>query len=145
LLKFHNSREYADRMKPLNDEHFANTRFKTGPLHSKGFNIPQLSVGEFPEVKCMKLSHDETFFITGGKHENKPTVVKLSMGDVFGIQTELKPSVIVKNPQSSNDYSNWSLCLAISPDDRRIFSGGWSPKVFINDAERSVFFNKFNF
>ena len=117
LLKFHNSREYADRMKPLNDEHFANTRFKTGPLHSKEFNIPHSS-----GVKCMELSHDETFFFTGGEHENKPTVLKLSMGDVFRIQTELKPSVIMKNTQSSNeeDYSNWIFGLAISPDDRRI-------------------------
>ena len=39
LLKFHNSREYADRKKPLNDKRFANNWFKTGPLNSKEFNL----------------------------------------------------------------------------------------------------------
>ena len=136
LLKFHNSREYADSMKPLNDKHFANRRFKTGLHHSKEFNISH-STG----VYCMELSHDEAFFIIGGQHENKGDVLKMSMGDVFGIQTELKPTVIMKNTQSNNeqpveDHSNWISCLAISPDDRRIFSGGWSPKVLIHDIQR---------
>ena len=133
LPKFHYSREYADRMKPLNDEHFANRRFKIGPLHSKEFKIPH-STG----VNRMKLSHDEAFFITGAQQENKPTVLKLSMGDVFGIQTELKPTVIMKNTQSSNeeDHVSYISCLAISPDDRRIFNGNSSPKVFIHDIQR---------
>ena len=39
LPKFHNSREYAGSMKPLNDQRFANRRFKTGPLQPKKFNI----------------------------------------------------------------------------------------------------------
>ena len=54
LLKFHNSREYADSMKPLNDKHFANRRFKTGLHHSKEFNISH-STG----VYCMELSGGE--------------------------------------------------------------------------------------
>ena len=80
LLKFHNSREYADSMKPLNDQRFANSSFKTGPLHSKRFKIQRSSF-----IDCMELSHDENFFITGGKHKEKGSFLKLSMGDVFGI------------------------------------------------------------
>ena len=79
LVKFHNSREYADNMKPLNDKRFANSRFKIGPLHSKEFNISDSSA-----IYCMELSHDETFFITGGSHKNEENVLKLSMGDIFG-------------------------------------------------------------
>ena len=129
LSKFHNSREYADSMKPLNDQRFANSRFKTGPLHSKESNISH-STG----IHCMELSHDETFFVTGGYYENKENVLKLSMRDVFGIQTELKPNVI-HNVQYSTG-TNFVLCLAISPDDRRIISGSFSGKVLVHDIQR---------
>jgi len=60
-LKFQNSREYADRMKPLNDQRFANSSFKTGPLHSKKFKIPHSRY-----IRCMKLSNDEIFFFMVG-------------------------------------------------------------------------------
>ena len=66
LPKFHNSREYADSMKPLNDKRFANSRFKTGPLHSKKFKIKH-STG----ILCMELSNDETLFATGGYYDGK--------------------------------------------------------------------------
>ena len=74
LLKFHNSREYADRMKPLNDQRFANTRFKTGPLHSKEFKISHST-----QTLCKELSHDETFFVTGEDYGENENVLKLSM------------------------------------------------------------------
>ena len=127
LLKFHNSREYADSMKPLNDQRFANTRFKTGPLYSKEFMIPHPP--RLSYINCMELSHDETFFITVA-HNYKNNVLKLSIGDVFGTtQTELMPTVI------HNTMEGFITCLAISPDDRRIFSGG-SKRVFIHDIQR---------
>ncbi len=128
LLKFHNTREYADSMKPLNDQRFTNTRFKTGPLHSKEFKISH-STG----MLCMELSHVETFFITGGK-EN---VLKLPMSDVFGIQSELNPTLIHSTQYNTVDERNdLILCLAISPDDRRIFSSGCKKRVLVHDIQR---------
>ena len=130
LPKFHNSREYADRMKPLTDKRFANSWFKTGPFHSKEFNISHSGL-----INCMELSHDRTFFITGVRYQNKENVLKLSMGYVFGTtQTELMPTVI------HNTVECFITCLAISPDDRRIFSGSWSENVLVCDIQRYVGF-----
>ena len=136
LPKFHNYREYADSMKPLNDQRFANSRFKTGPLHSKEFNISHSSF-----IRCMELSHDETFFITGGDYKKKENVLKLSIGDVFGsTQTELKPTVIHSDKYNTEERTHLILCLAISPDDRRIFSSGCSTRVLVHDIQRYVGF-----
>ena len=128
LLKFHNSREYADSMKPLNDQRFANTRFKTGPDW-----ILHLSY-----ISCMELSHDETFFITGGSHDYKNNVLKLTIRDVYGTtKTELNTTVIHSAQYSTDEEGfNSILCLAISPDDHRIFSGGSSRRVLIHDIQR---------
>ena len=132
LLKFHNSREYADSMKPLNDQRFANSRFKTGPLHSKEFKILHST-----DILCMELSHDETFFVTGGSHENKDNVLKLSMGDIFRIQTELKPTDVIHNAHCNTvEERGLILCLAISPDDHRIISSCFSGNVLVHDIQR---------
>jgi len=79
LLKFHNSREYVDSIKPLNDERFANSSLKTGPLHSKKFNISHSS----EEILCMELSHDENFFVIGGHHHNNESVLKLAPCEMY--------------------------------------------------------------
>ena len=134
LSKFHNSREYADSMKPLNDKRFTNSRFKTGPLHSKEFKILHSSY-----INCMKLSHDETFFITGGHYEFKENVLKLSMGDVMGIKSELK-STVIHLAQNKNGY-NLILCLAISPDDHRIFSSDLSQRILVHDIQRCFLYS----
>ena len=85
----------------------------------------------------MELSHDETFFVTGGSHENKENILKLSMPDVFGTtKTELKPIVIHCNQNSTVEGCNFIKCLAISPDDRRIISGGFGGKVLVHDIQR---------
>ena len=106
LLKFHHSREYADSMKPLNDKRFANSSFKTGPLHSKEFKILHST-----ETFFMELSHDETFFITGGHYKQKENVLKLSMADVFGTtKTELKPIVIHCNQNSTVEGCDFIKC-----------------------------------
>ena len=130
LPKFHNYREYADSMKPLNDQRFANSRFKTGPLQPKKFNISPSD-----EIFCIELSNAETVFITGGYYEEKEIVLKLSMRDVFGIQSELKPTVIHYAHNEQNGF-NSILCLAISPDDHRIFSSCFSRKILVHDIER---------
>ena len=130
FLEFHNSREYADSLKPLNDQRFANSRFKTGPLQSKVFKISHST-----DITCMELSHDETFFITGGYYDGKDNVLKLSMGDVMGIKSELKPTVIHYAHNEQNGF-NSILCLAISPDDHRIFSSCFSRKILVHDIER---------
>ena len=129
LLKFHNTREYADSMKSLNDQRFANSSFKTGPLHSK-----ELKILHSTQTFCMELSNDETFFVTGGNYHGKENILKLSMGDIFGTtKTELNPTVI-----HSAHYNNLDkiVGLAISPDDLRVFSGGLSQRVLVHDIER---------
>ena len=134
LPKFHNSREYADSMKPLNDQRFAaNSRFKTGPLHSKEFNISH-STG----ILCMELSHNETFFITGGSHEKKENVLKLSMRDIFGTtKTELKPTDVIHYTQyNALGRFNSIDCLALSPDNGRVFSSTKGESVLVHDIQR---------
>ena len=139
LLKFHNSREYADSMKPLNDKRFANSSFKTGPLHSKEFRISHQS----DDLCRMELSDDETFFVIGGRYEGQKNVLKLSMlGDIFGTtRTELNPTVIHFSQYITEEQgiNNCILSLAISPDDRRIISSGISGssgKILVHDIQR---------
>ena len=80
----------------------------------------------------MELSHDETFFITGGHYKHKENVLKLSMGDVFGIKSELKPTVIHSAQYGTDEEGfNFIRCLAISPDGRRVFSGVSNERVLV--------------
>ena len=128
LLKFHNSREYADRMKPLNDKRFANSSFKTGPLHSKEFKI----------LHYLWNCHTTKLFSSlVDPMRTRKIFLKLSMADVFGTtKTELKPIVIHCNQNSTVEGCNFIKCLAISPDDRRIITGGFGGKVLVHDIQR---------
>ena len=67
---------------------------------------------------------DESFFITGGRYQDiNENVLKHSMGGLFEIQTELKP-MVVHNESYYNIGEDHTviMCVAISPDDRRLSS-----------------------
>lgn len=133
LLKFHNSREYADRMKPLNDKRFANNWFKKGSLQSKNFVVHGSGI-----YANLALSNDESFVVTGGYYQGNEIVLKLSIKQLFGIQSELMPTVLYSEAQTYNvndNEDNDLRCVAISPDDRRMFSSSWSQRVFVHDIQ----------
>lgn len=136
VLKHHQARDLAATKRSMNDKHFVNSWFKTGPLYTKQFEISQSC-----EYFSMALSNDETFFITGGDYANKVNVLKLSMGDVFGTGKKLEPTVIfnARHNNESEDGEDATMCVAISPDDRRIFSSGTTNRIFIHDIQRCLY------
>jgi WD40 repeat protein len=141
LLKHHQAREWADRMRPLDDKRFLNNCFGTG-LYSK------IVKGQYSlTIQSLELSKDETFFITGGDHERKECVLMWSMDNVFTRvdQTELKPTVILNARYDTDDSENCVLCVAISPDDCRVLSGGWSKRVLIYDIQRYTYQLNYSF
>ena len=59
------------------------------------------------------------------------------MGDIFGTtKTELNPTVIYSAHYNTEGGLDNIVGLAISPDDRRVFSGGVSQGVRIHDIEK---------
>ena len=134
LLKFHRTRDYADRMKPLNDKRFANNWFKKGPLQSKNFVVHRSGI-----FANLALSNDESFVVTGGYYQGNESILKLSIKQLFGIQSELMPTVVHSEAQIYNvddSKDNDVRCVAISPDDHRMFSCSWSQRVFVHDIQR---------
>ena len=133
LPKFHNSRDYADRNKPLFDKRFANNWFKKGPLQSKNFVVHCSEI-----FANLALSNDESFVVTGGLYQWEASVLKLSIGELFGIQNKVRPTVVHSAVpyNEDDDEKNYVRCVAISPDDRRIFSGSWDQRVFVHDIQR---------
>ena len=134
FLKFHRTRDYADRMKPLNDKRFANNWFKKGQLQSKNFEVHNSGI-----FANLALSNDDSFVVTGGRYEGKESVLKLSIKQLFGIQSELMPTVVHSEAQIYNvddSKDNDVRCVAISPDDHRMFSCSWSQRVFVHDIQR---------
>jgi len=111
-------------------------------VYSNQYANKEFKISHSSFIRCMELSHDETFFIIGGDYEKKENVLKLSMGDLFGsTQTELNnPTVIHSDQYNTGERGHLILCLAISPDDRRIFSSGCSTRVLVHDIQRYVGF-----
>ena len=134
LVKHYKSREWS-KMLPLNDKRFANNCFTKGPLHCKEFGMSHPSY-----FYCMQLSNDESFVITGGCHKNllEEYVSMFSIGKLFGIQSEIKPTMI--HTVDCNFWENEQICicsLAISPDDRRILSSSLGQeRILIHDIQR---------
>ena len=139
LVKHHKTREYADMKKPWDDKRFANSCFKSGRLYCKEFENKHSDM-----TNCMQLSHDESFFVTGGRYQDiNENVLKHSMGGLlFGIQTELKPMVIHNESYFyiGEDHAV-IMCVTISPDDRRIFSCGLRDRILIHDIQRYSDYN----
>ena len=123
-------RHLSDMKKPLNDKHFANNCFISGPLHSKKFQVSHSSC-----IRAMAMSNDESFIVVGGRYQGKENVVTCKTGDAFGIQSELKSTVVHFELFYEETY-NIITCVAISPDNCRIFSGGYSERVLIHDIQR---------
>ena len=51
----------------------------------------------------MELSKDESFLVIGGAHQGKENVVTWKTGDVFGIESELKATVVHSDCHDEND------------------------------------------
>ena len=120
----------SDMKKPLIDKRFANNCFISGPLHSKKF---QVSHSDY--MNAMVLSNDESFIVVGGRYQGNENVVTWKTSDAFGIQSELK-STVVHFGCSDLCQMKAIWCVAISPDNGRIFSGGFSKRVLIHDVQR---------
>ena len=138
-LLYLSTRDYAATKRSLNDKRFANNWFKARPLQSKKLKLTHL-----PIFTNLALSNDESFVVTGGHYQDKESVLKGPMAEAFGIQSELKPTVVYSEAQTYNAYDddnyedNYVQSVAISPDDRRILSINinWNKCVFIHDVER---------
>jgi len=90
---------------------------------------------------CMQLSNDESFVITGGCQKNlqEEYVSMFSIGKLFGIQSEIKPTMIhtVDCNFLEDDDESGIFSLAISPDDRRILSCSLGQEqILIPDVQR---------
>jgi hypothetical protein len=65
-------------------------------------------------------------------------VHNLKLHDHVAIQTKLQPTVIHSAQYSTVEDNNVIVCLAISPDDGRVFSCGCSQRVLVHDIQRYV-------
>ena len=80
--------------------------------------------GHFGAIYSMEFSDDGTFLVSGGDDK---TVLVWSLDQGGWISTEMKAK-----------HENEVMCLAISPDNRRIFSGGYDKKVLVHDTNTFV-------
>ena len=130
IVKHILERDLSGTKKPSNDKRFANNCFISGPLHSKKFQVSHSG-----NISAMALSNDESFIVVGGAHQGKENVVTWKTSDACGIQSELK-STVVHCECSDLCQMKAIWCVAISPDNGRIFSGGFSKRVLIHDVQR---------
>ena len=137
LLRYLSTRDYGATKRSVNDKRFANNWFKAGPLQSK-----ELKVHHSDIFANLALSNDQSFVVTGGCYQSKESVLKWPMWEAFGIQSELKPTVVYREAQTYNadgdddNEDNDVRSVAISRNDRRIFSSNWNQRVFVHDVER---------
>jgi len=132
-LRYLSTRDYAATKRSLNDKRFANNWFKAGPLQSKELKPTHSAI-----FANLALSNDESFVVTGGLYQWEASVLKLSIGELFGIQNKVRPTVVHSAVpyNEDDDEKNYVRCVAISPDDRRIFSGSWDQRVCVHDIQR---------
>ena len=135
-LRYLSSHDYAATKRSLNDKRFANNWFKAGPLQSKKLKLTHSAI-----FANLALSNDESFVVTVGHYQGKESVLKWPMAEAFGIQSELKPTVVYSEvPYDEDDDDdlddNCMQSVTISPDDRRILSSNWNKRVFVHDVER---------
>ena len=139
VLKHHQQRAWTDEMRPLNDKRFIENCFETGQLVCKELEVTR----EHPHLLySMELSKDETFFITGGDDQRNEKILMWSVKDLFGNQDEdgLKPTAVIQNAwYDTAEHANCILSVAISPDNCRVFGGGYSKRVLIYDLQRYLF------
>ena len=99
--------------------------------HQKSRSVHQLEfygdlVGHINTVSAMEFSEDGSLLVSGGVDKS----VRLWS---IGIQTldDDQPS-----KKMEKNHSAVVLCLAVSSDNRRIFSGGMDSFVFIHDTQK---------
>ena len=81
-------------------------------------------VAHYDAVDAIDFSDDGMFFISGGQDRR---VLLWKLSDVFGNKKKPDPTVMVTN------HVNSLFCLAMGPDNDRIFSGGAERSVYVHD------------
>ena len=84
-------------------------------------------VGHTDGIVTMEFSGDGRFLVSGGA-DKSVRLWSLSQGTEGGDSS-------IKGHQMKTKHDNFVLCLAISSDNSRIFSGGRDSKVLIHDAK----------
>ena len=92
-------------------------------------------LAHYDAVDAIEFSDDGMFFVSGGQDRR---VLLWKIDDVFG--SRKKPEPIVMNLEHENSL----FCLALSPDNDRIFSGGKERNVYIHDPITYVNINRSN-
>ena len=85
-------------------------------------------VGQHSErgVNVVEFSDDESLFVSGGRDGR---VLLWPTSEAVDEKWDPEPTEM----KTKHDYSIW--CLAISPDNRRIFSGSGDNKLLIHDVK----------
>ena len=113
-------KELATRSRPFSEYLFEETCHSTKALHCKDL------VSSAGSLSTLEFSSDGKFFITGG---TTGQVLLLSINEALSYNPKSNPTVM------STRQTSCISTLAISPNNRFVFSGGSSLGVSINEVQ----------
>ena len=100
------------------------------PLHCRSLNHDSSTGEPATAINSVEFSNDGSLFVSGG--DDGSVVLWPINRDVQG---KWKPtSTTIMKPKEHN----YIVALAVSPDNQRVFSGGYGRKVFVHDINMYV-------
>lgn len=124
LFQYVHMKELSTRSRPFSEYLFEETCHRTKSLHSKDL------ISSSGSLSTLELSSDGKFFVTGG---TTGQVLLWSINEALSYKP--KSNLIVMPTRHTNCIST----VAISPNNRFIFSGGSLGNVSINEVQTYFF------